>query len=586
MLLRLIVAVSIFLSCHTVLAQKSSELPLPDFVDNMKEEISRDDMATLKAQIKSEVIEELKSSEVEWQQTVKPQLNFLELDGYFRLRMDAFNRCDLGTYIATNGPGTSGCLPPLNYFDERNPDEAASERPSWLVSSNMRLRVNPTLNVSEDIRIKGTVDVLDNLVLGSTPDYMTGLAISNPSYPYSFLSSTQNSPLIGVNSPYGSINVKRLWGEITTPIGELRFGRMPINFGLGLLFNSGDLLTSDYGDNLDGILFATRVFGHYLIPGAFVSYSGPVGRGRGMAYSNEAGKLLVHAESGQRYDLDPSDNVYSFILSFVKKEKTIDSQTLLNEGKAVFNYGLLAAYRFQLQDTLYTKLHQANESISQMKPVDRNAHMGSLSLWTDVRCDTFHFEVEGVYTLGYIGNTNGLLSTTKADLPSSFWLSQGGVALRSKYGFLNDRLQVGLDGGFASGGHENKNLNFRFNPDYRIDMLLFNEILGTVSAAYYVKPHASYYFTDNLGIRGDVIGSFATNPSLTPGKNNVLGLELDATAFYQVDEGFHFMLKYGLLIPFSGLNHTMERGVTQANLNSFGTAKTASAIQAFFGIDF
>ena len=34
----------------------------------------------------------------------------------------------------------------------------------------MRFRIEPTFNVSEDIRLKAQIDVLDNVVLGSTPD--------------------------------------------------------------------------------------------------------------------------------------------------------------------------------------------------------------------------------------------------------------------------------------------------------------------------------------------------------------------------------------------------------------------------------
>ncbi len=575
------------LSSSTLFAKKNSELPLPPFASEVKDKLifgklSEDEVATLKATLKSEILQELKVPEQEWKQDVQPQLNFLELDGYFRMRVDAFNHCDLGTYNPANGIGTSGCPPPLSYLNAAD----AEQRPSWLLSANMRLRVDPTLNVSEDIRIKGTVDIFDNLVLGSTPYYMTGHEFPNPSIPMAFLSGTQNTPLVGINNPYGAINVKRLWGEVTTPAGELRFGRMPIQFGLGLLYNAGNLDTNDYGDNIDGVMFATRVFGHYLIPGASVSYTGAVGRGRGYNFSQEAGKVLVNAEPGPRYDLDPMDNVYSLFLMFSKKDKEIDAKVLLTENKLVLNYGLLGSYRFQLRDSMYAMLSPDKSdkwSDLNKEMIDRDAHMGVLSLWGDVRWSKLHIEAEAAGNFGRIANSKGLWGSDDAnkDKKDPIWLIQGGVALKSKYAFLNDRLEVGLDAGWASGGQAGeKNTYFRFNPDYRIDMLLFNQILGTISNAYYLRPHVGYFFTENLGIRGDVISSFAAASEATPGKSHVLGLEIDGSVVYQSAEGLHLVLQYGLLIPFAGLSHmdTVDA--------KFRTATTASAIRLFAGISF
>ncbi|MDA0712992.1 MAG: TIGR04551 family protein [bacterium] len=559
----------------------TSELPLPDFLqttdDSVPVQLSNDEVNTLKQRIKNEILDELNSNEVDWKKNlVKPQLNFLELGGYFRLRTEAFNGCDLGTFSLPSGPGTSKCLPPLSYFksEQDGDDEAKS---SWLLSANMRFRVNPILNISEDIRIKGSVDVFDNLVLGSTPQYMTGLDKASQSVPYSFLSNSQNYPLIGVNSAYGSINVKRLWGEVTTPAGELRFGRMPINFGLGLLFNSGDDDTRDYSTSHDGVMFITRVFGHYLIPGAFVSYAGPTGKG-----VDVNGKLALDVNQAQRYDLDPADNVYSFILSMVKKDKMLDAKVLLDEGKVVFNYGAMLAYSFQLQDSKYLKLYSQGISepnlAKESQIVQRNAHMGSLSLWSDVQYDRLQIEAEGVLSLAYIGDATAL-----EGLVSKQVLLRGGFALKSKYSFLNKRLFAGLDGGFASGGHKDKYLNFNFNPDYKIDMLLFEQVLGNINGAYYAKPHITYLFTPNLGVRLDGIVSFATNADLTTGKSNLLGVEFDASAFYQSDDGFHLMLKYGLLIPLAALNHP---AANDEKFTKYGTAKTASALQLFMGINF
>ncbi|MEI6789829.1 MAG: hypothetical protein WCK42_01460, partial [Myxococcaceae bacterium] len=232
----------------------------------------------------------------DWKQESAPKLNFLELNGYFRTRLNVLNRCDLGTYVPVDrlsgeqvGQGTSGCPVPVSYNNPENFGKNSADRPSTLFGSDLRLRIEPTINVNEDIRIKGQVDVLDNIVLGSG----SGL-YWNPSYPYSFLSSTQ------YDLP-GYLRVKRAWAEINTPVGEIRFGRMPINFGLGLLYNSGNQITNDYGDNVDGLMFATQVWGHYLIPGVFVSSTAQTQRGGGLGSLGDNNQGFNFNEWGQRY---------------------------------------------------------------------------------------------------------------------------------------------------------------------------------------------------------------------------------------------------------------------------------------------
>jgi uncharacterized protein (TIGR04551 family) len=606
--------------------KKGDDLTLPPLATELsakaanQKHMSDEEMAELKANLKKEIMLELKGPVKEWKQEAQPRLNFLELNGYLRMRVDAMSRCDLGTRLFPSGSntldiGTSGCPSPLSYYDDSvDLSSGPGVRPSWLFSTNMRLRVDPTLNVSEDIRIKGTVDVFDNLVLGSTPNYMTGMGAANATYPYSFLSMSQNAPILSLNNPYGAINVKRLWGEITTPIGELRFGRMPMHFGLGLLYNGGNQITNDYGDNIDGITFATRVFGHYLIPGASISYTGATGRGGGFGKAGDNNARYSPAEMGQHYDLDPSDNVYSFFLTFAKKDKDADAKALLEQGQTVFNYGVLGSYRFQVNDSTYTKLTDtsvlpaAPNPILEKKLIPRNANVGFLSLWSDIRWDKLRIEAEFAGVLGQIGNVSDLGGGT-----DPLWIIQGGAAIKTRYGFLNDRLEVGVDAGWASGDPasgfgarpgNNKNpaagaadgqqfspgdnylTNFRFNPDYRIDMLLFREILGTVTDAFYLKPHVGYFFTDELGVRADVIASFSNFASSTPGNSNMLGIEIDGQVFYRSEDGFHFMLQYGLLVPFSGLGHTRAQITNDDLFNKYGSASTASALQLFAGISF
>ena len=56
-----------------------------------------------------------------------------------------------------------------------------------------------------------------------------------------------------------AVEVKRVWGEYMTPVGQLRFGRMPSQWGLGMVDNAGDGIDSDYQTTVDRIMFVTGI---------------------------------------------------------------------------------------------------------------------------------------------------------------------------------------------------------------------------------------------------------------------------------------------------------------------------------------
>jgi len=531
-----------------------------------------------------------------WKQESSPKLNFLELNGYFRARMDLWSRCDLRTFVpdgeAPGVPagGTSGCPVPQSYSDSENKGKSAFDRPGTVFSNNMRLRIEPTLNVTEEIRIKAQADIFDNVVLGNAPGLFAGNGVS-PSYPYSFITGTVWPAQMSF------ITFKRAWAEIDTPVGEIRFGRQPLNWGMGVLYNAGNDITNDYGDNVDGVTFITQLWGHYVIPGIYVSYSPDksIQRGGGLGDLGNQKGAYKSEEWGQRYNLDPSTNIYSLNIGFAKKDKEADIKALLSDGHRVLNYGAMGTYRFRTRDS---------------------SNIGLLSLWTDFHVEKFHIEGEAVGIAGKIGNANGLcVEANDPACSGSLTILQAGVAMRSRYGFLNDALGVGLDAGWASGdsafgmgarpaannrnpkkgdadgqqfgGSDTNITNFRFNPDYRIDLLLFREIIGTVTDAFYIKPHIGYDITKSFGARLDIISSFTNFKESAPGQSNLLGLEFDASLYYKSEQGIYAMVQYGLLIPFSGLNHGDDKVINNQELmKQFGTARVAHAFQLFAGVAF
>lgn len=541
--------------------------------------------------------------------------NALQIEGNLRTRFVYFRDAHLKTFIPEYGYGTSSFLPNLSIY---NPADETVQNPSQNnFSANMRLRLDPTIHVTETMRIRTSFDVFDNMILGSTPSYMNR-GFANPSVPVSMMSMSQNTPMPGINSFSSAIMMKRAWAEASFPIGELRFGRMPFHWGLGLLYHSGNDLNNNYGDQVDGILLSTRIFDHYLSPGYFIAYSGPSARGGGFVSASAPNFANAHVQSelGQRYPLESSDMTHVFTLSFLKRHSDFITHQRLEEGKAIFNYGVFASYRRQNLDSQHLTL--SNDTTARANIVERNGNVGLLSLWSALSVGTFRLEMElaGIWGKYQIGekNTDALANNgaNPAFNKRDVWLLQGGLAVESKYGFLSDRLQVGLDGGWASaqsgagfgfregngdaqvGSMDGRKMpaegslktNFKFNPGYGVDLLMYREVLGGISGTFYLKPHLSYFFSRNFGLRSDLITSFAALKENTPTNSNFLGVELDASAFLRTDSGFYFSLGYGVLFPLKGLNHQKNAGISTANFTNFGEARMAQTLQTFIGLAF
>ena len=58
--------------------------------------------------------------------------------------------------------------------------------------------------------------------------------------------------------------------------------------------------------------------------------------------------------------------------------------------------------------------------------------------------------------------------------------------------------------------------NFRFNPAYRVDLVLFHQILGQVTDAMYVKPKLRWDIFPGLSLDAQLVYSRALEATSTP----------------------------------------------------------------------
>jgi len=508
----------------------------------------------------------------------KPPLNLLDLNGYLRLRGDLMDHLDLGLRARLDSERGAA------YPQFPRP---ASGKGHTFSGANMRFRLEPTINISEDVRIMAQIDMLDNLVLGSTPEGYPKSAY----YPLVAFSQGQQPPVEGVNSIKDSILVRRVWGEVMTPLGLLRFGRMGSEWGLGLLANdggpahvdngplttrsdpfspTGHCFDCDYGSTADRIMFITKVFGHYIVPMVDFTSEGPT-----YTHTNEW--------SGQPFDYEQLDDVTSWILAIAKRDKPEDIAQTLAQGDWSLNYGFYFVFRNQAWDAIDFQTQSPYEGRNQTVQnfAVRNMEAYIPDVWVRFMMGKLRLEAEFVAIIGKIGydaqagslDADGHLIDLVDVRGERINLTQYGGVFQADYRFLDDDLLVGVELGFASGDDspgfgvrpfdeaqfdhslgDNSINNFRFHPDYHVDLILWRQIIGTVTDAVYLKPSVQYNIAQGFGAKASAVYSSAIYSSSTRGKSNPLGLELDLDFFYFSDDNFHAGLSYGLLIPFSGMD--------------------------------
>jgi uncharacterized protein (TIGR04551 family) len=450
------------------------------------------------------------------------------------------------------------------------------------------------------------VDVLDNVVLGSTPETFIGGGLgANPSAPLAAFSRTQLPPADGINALTNSIVVKRVWGEIGTPLGQIRVGRMPSHFGLGILANEGKGLDTNQGDSADRIMFATKISDFYIIPAYDWVAVGPT----------NATRLAPQA---QPLPLEPRADVEQFILALLRRDKDQEIKEKLENDELVLNYGTYQVYRRQLLDvSSFWATGDPNQNTNAALASDilkRNAWAWIYSFWFKLLWRKLSIEAEYAGIVGKINNS--LLSGKFGDTDAPIDLLQQGAVITADYKLLRDALTISFLAAYASGDpapgwgirpfsnptpkpgdwdgsqalSEHRITNFRFDPAFYVDYIFWRQLVGQITDALIFRPGVQYNLTEGFGARLDVIYSRAIYSSSTPSASRPLlglspsgnlGVEGDIKVFYNSEDGFHAWLVYGLFFPLAGLNRVVvaEQNVGTIELGA-GVAHTLQGMLA------
>jgi uncharacterized protein (TIGR04551 family) len=523
----------------------------------------------------------------------KKAFELIQLDGYFRLRTDWQSNYHLGFHDLGSGtpyPEPLDCMNPMPDPDMENMKVDCGKT---IGSANMRLRLEPTINLSEKVAVHMQVDVLDNLVLGTTNEgtYTDGTTVPG-GLPIDFLTDNQTSPQAGRNSTKDSIRVKRVWGDVETPVGRLKLGRMPNHWGLGINANGGGedpfhdgeyCLDCDYGDTVDRVIFSAR------IPGT--PFTGAVGLDWAATGASNF-RLFPERYEGKEADLTDKDDAteYVFVLSDLR---TADAwKDTLEAGSLALDWGVMLTYR--KQDWQFGSL---GTSMSAPTFLHRNAWMYQPDAYVRFGVGKLNVEGEVVGTLGDVNDTSDLMAAGETINRGDNKLLQFGGVLRLNYLMADDEFNLGFEVGSASGdqweatkpgethftrvptlspNEKDENATaFLFDPNYHVDLILFREILGTVRNATYIKPNIAYDLTGRLRFKAAGILSFANVPVSTPGNSSLWGVELDGDLGYHNDkEGFFAGISYGVLFPLAAMDHPEALFPKEGERGSASTAQT------------
>jgi uncharacterized protein (TIGR04551 family) len=484
--------------------------------------------------------------------TPSPWKDFrLTLDGYMRVRGDVWNDLDL-----SRGPTPSTGQPIF-------PTPAAGNGHT-VTGADMRLRLEPTLEVGQAVRIYMRIDVLDDVGFGSTPDVL-------PSYNvYALGTQAAISPEGGYNALHDAVRIKRAWGDVTLPFGVLSAGRMGalVNWGTGFFVNNGDCIGCDFGDSGDRIALTLPILHHYLTVMYELSASGP-----------------YVTPWAQPIDVEPNAQVNTFAFDFARLDSPAAQRRKLLAGRTLVQYGILGSYRFQTLDApAWTQPGGLLRSYAAGDFVARDLQSFAGDVWLLIHAGGLRAEMEFATVVGRIGDATNAPGVSFRQPITATQL--GGVGSLSYSFHFPFRLRVEVGGasgddapGFGvtspagvyitrKGDLDGPQVrppadmtidNFRFHPDYHVDLILWRRIVGSVSDAVYVRPSLRLgpFGSANHNISFDLAfiesnSLYATTP---PGQATHLGEEVDFGVTYKYEPAFEINVQYGVFVPGDGFRN-------------------------------
>ena len=374
-----------------------------------------------------------------------------------------------------------------------------------------------------------------------------------------------NAASTAQGAPKDSLKVKRAWAEIGTPIGLLAAGRMGAHWGMGVVANDGNSLDADLGNTVDAISLAVPLLSHIF----------------GFGYEIASTGSTFDRGNGQAVDADPADDVHSLSLAVLSMNTPAVARIKHRDGRDTLDYGVVLSYRWQDYDYPQSQDGTVAPAATAIKRGFTGLLADAYGTW-----ETPHNRLETEFAvLSAKLKDASLLAGLHTETITA--LQYGGV-LRDTWQCM-DKLALSLETGLASGDSapgfgvrsdrdrdrarkgdldgpqvslpdDTSVNNFRFHPDYHIDLILWREIVGTVTDAFYLRPKV--VVSPGMGFTGEaaLVYSQAMEATSAPGGKRPLGVEADFAVRYKSEDRFVLGLEYGVLQGLSGLDNPDASG--------------------------
>lgn len=402
------------------------------------------------------------------------------------------------------------------------------------------LRLKPEMKIIDALSIYGRFDVLTN-PWSDIFGYKGGR----------FWGATSSS---GFQQPW--LDITHLYFSWSNEFVKVMGGRMPLDFGLGLLFDSGEDSFDHFADHLDGVGVQIQT-GHLEIYPGYGLRRGGIGSGgdiheyflqlkyemvdlgllMGLMYSGRIGR------QGQEWTYGPllPYSLHSPTRDMFHLDRSMATSELLAGG-----YNEVEQWR---TNTLATYL-------------ERDFSFGTLSLEMDFILDS------------RVG--------IRANAASNEALELSGHAIVAEWTSHPGVWHYGLKMGYLSGDDpetEDKYEGFLAHRNYDVGMLLFNHAISNrnitggshydfsagpqatfmdrplwpdfdyLTNAFFIAPHLKRSLFKNAYLTSNLVWARLMVPSQLNTRKTNLGVELDVGFLYEVNQHLSFGIETGWLVP-------------------------------------
>lgn len=491
----------------------------------------------------------------------------LDWSGSVRLRAEAWGGVRLNA--------DNALLPARLDLRHGQADKPGPPTDGRLLGSDLRLRLDPAVVVGDWSAVHLQIDAAglwNNLVdKGVLRDRFAAGAI-------------------GTGPLDSSLGVRRLWWKARlVGLCDLQIGRMPDHFGMGMVRNQGGGLDQDHQSDVDRIKLSAEVFGIRAaiaranlasLPlvsddSALGNYNNAVGGSWGGSTAvpftlrtGSTGLPLQDSADVIRWDFEVGGGqitksrgwTWDIALLWQSQDFALVSETqALNEPVSPLD---------KLQDPNCG----ANCGLLSNRGLRTWTFQGALDWQTEAAGHPLRLQLEGAFVYGNLARTD---ITSAADDKT---IAAGGVAARANWqrGPQAWQLDLGLatgeteggfgvrdqtafkTGGLPDGAPRDLLTGFRFHKSYRLDGILFRDVIGAVANAWYARPALRHGWDlgGGYGLSADVgvLGAAAMFAAATPGKGRVLGIEPDLALGVSSGQG-QLQLRSSVLLPGSAFDN-------------------------------